>query len=69
VSDATIWIVTLESSIIILEASFSHIYDVYSTSITYDETIVNGTAQFKNCKKMFEYQHILLLRDIWWPKF
>jgi hypothetical protein len=29
----------------------------------------NGTAQFKKCKKMFEYQHSLLLRDSWWSKF
>ncbi len=34
VSDTTIWRVTLESSITILEASFSLIYDVYSTGIT-----------------------------------
>jgi len=37
VSDATIWSVTLESSITILEASFTLIYDVYSTGITYDD--------------------------------
>jgi hypothetical protein len=35
-SDATIWSVTLESSIIVLEASFTLINDVYSTGITYD---------------------------------
>jgi hypothetical protein len=29
----------------------------------------NGTTHFKNCKQLFEYQHILLLRDIWWSKF
>jgi hypothetical protein len=29
----------------------------------------NGTAQLKNCKQLFEYQHILLLRNIWWSKF
>jgi hypothetical protein len=29
----------------------------------------NGTAQFKQCKQLFEYQHLLLLRDIWWSKF
>jgi hypothetical protein len=21
------------------------------------------------CKQLFEYQHLLLLRDIWWSKF
>jgi hypothetical protein len=26
----------------------------------------NGT--FKKCKQWFEYQHLLLLRDIWWSK-
>ncbi len=25
----------------------------------------SGTAHFKKCKKSFEYQHLLLLRDIW----
>jgi hypothetical protein len=24
----------------------------------------NGTAHFKKCKQLFEYQHLLLLRDI-----
>jgi len=23
----------------------------------------SGTAHFKNCKQLFEYQHLLLLRD------
>ncbi len=26
--------------------------------------IYNGTAHFKKCKQLFEYQHLLLLRDI-----
>jgi hypothetical protein len=29
----------------------------------------NGTACFKKCEKVFEYQHSLLLGDIWWSKF
>jgi hypothetical protein len=29
----------------------------------------NGTARLKKCKQLFEYQHLLLLRDIWWSKF
>jgi len=37
VSVATIWSITLESSNTILEASFTFIYDVYSTEITYDD--------------------------------
>ncbi len=39
VSDATIWSVTLESLLMILmiiKASFTLIYDVYITGITYD---------------------------------
>ncbi len=36
VSDATIWSIALESSIMILEASFLLIYDVYGTGNTYD---------------------------------
>jgi hypothetical protein len=31
--------------------------------------IVNGTVSFNKCKQLFEYQHLLLLRDIWWWKF
>ncbi len=29
----------------------------------------NGTARFEKCKQLFEYQHLLLLGDIWWSKF
>ncbi len=28
-----------------------------------------GTAHFIKCKQLSEYQHLLLLRDIWWSKF
>jgi hypothetical protein len=35
-SDTTIWSIALESSITILEASFTLIYDVYGTGFTYD---------------------------------
>jgi hypothetical protein len=35
-SDATIWSITLKSSITILEASLKLICDIYSTGITYD---------------------------------
>jgi len=31
--------------------------------------LFNWTACFKKCKQLFEYQHLLLLRDIWWSKF
>jgi hypothetical protein len=36
-SDTTIWSVTLESSITIVEASFTLICEVYSTGITCDD--------------------------------
>jgi hypothetical protein len=29
------------------------------------EKWVNGSAHFVKCKQLFEYQHLLLLRDIW----
>jgi hypothetical protein len=29
----------------------------------------NGTAHFKKCKQLFEYQHLHLLKDIWLSKF
>jgi hypothetical protein len=38
VCDAAIWSITLESSITILEASLTLIYDVYSTFITGDDS-------------------------------
>ncbi len=37
VSGITIWSITLESLIMILEPSFTLIYDFYGTGITYDE--------------------------------
>jgi hypothetical protein len=37
VSDVTIWSATLESSVTILEASFTLIYEVYSTGIAYND--------------------------------
>jgi hypothetical protein len=40
VSDATIWSVTVESSITILEAPFTVFYDVYSTGITYSDCLL-----------------------------
>jgi len=36
VSDTTIWIITLELSITILQVPFTLIYVIYSTGITYD---------------------------------
>jgi hypothetical protein len=37
VSDATIWSITLESSVMIREASFILINDVYNTGVTNDD--------------------------------
>jgi hypothetical protein len=33
------------------------------------KTFYNDTASFLKCKQLFEYQHLLLLRGIWWSKF
>jgi hypothetical protein len=33
------------------------------------ENAIKGIAHFKNCKQLFEYQHLLLLRGIWWLTF
>ncbi len=37
ISDGTFWSITLESSITILDVSFTLIYDVYSTGFTYGD--------------------------------
>ncbi len=37
ISDATIWSVTLESSVTILKGSIALIYDVNSTGVTYGD--------------------------------
>ncbi len=29
----------------------------------------NRTARFITCNQLFEYQHLLLLKYIWWTKF
>ncbi len=29
------------------------------------DILYNGTARFKKCKHLFEYQHLLFLRDVW----
>ncbi len=42
---------------------------VYDFVTVYDSPRGNGTAHFKKCKQLFEYKHLLLLRDIWWSKF
>ncbi len=46
----------------------------HSQSVPHTQTdgrimLANGTANFKKCKQLFEYQHLLLFRDIWWSKF
>ncbi len=56
VSDATIWSITVESSIVILEASFTLSYDVYSTDVTYDD------HQIDNCN-IFIAQTTLLYKE------
>jgi hypothetical protein len=34
-----------------------------------ENTAPDYTAGYKKCKELFEYPHLLLLRDIWWSKF
>jgi hypothetical protein len=31
--------------------------------------LVNGRVHVKKHKQLFEYKHLLLLKDIWWSKF
>jgi hypothetical protein len=47
VSDATIWSATIESSIMILQASFMLIYDVYFTGIAYDDVQLTSVICLK----------------------
>ncbi len=43
---------------------FSSYFDV---KLEYQSKVCpNGTAHFQKCQQLFEYQHLLLLRDIWW---
>ncbi len=37
--------------------------------IAFSKMGFNGAVCFKKCKQLFEYQHLLLLRDVWWSKF
>jgi hypothetical protein len=32
-------------------------------------TLAISQTRFWKCKQLFEYQHLLSLRDIWWSKF
>jgi hypothetical protein len=36
-----------------------------ASAFVYSYSADNGTASFIKCKQLFEYQHLLLLRDIW----
>jgi hypothetical protein len=40
--------------------------DVIITKIEPVVPTPNGTTRFKNCEQIFELQHLLLLRNIWW---
>jgi recombinational DNA repair protein RecR len=31
--------------------------------------VYKETEHCNSCKQLFEYQHLLLLRDIWWSEF
>jgi hypothetical protein len=43
-----------------------HFYSLKHELLMYIDSrgIINGTAQFKKYKQLFQYQHLLLLRDI-----
>ncbi len=76
VSETTIWSVTLEPSTTILEASFTLIYNVYSTGVTHDDrnmfivqaTGIVGVGLFKTlwkrirCKQRARWQHLNQLK-------
>jgi hypothetical protein len=58
-----------------LKKSILETFDIYdkdqSGSASYKVFTTNGqngTARFQRCKQLFEYKHLLLLRDIWWSK-
>jgi hypothetical protein len=34
----------------------------------FDKVAVQFNSTLSKCKQWFEYQHLLLLRDIWWSK-
>jgi hypothetical protein len=40
--------------------------NLYINVFHFVNTSVNETAHFKICKQLFEYQHLLIFRDIWW---
>ncbi len=40
-------------------------YALYSFAMCNRVMSFNGIAGFKKCKQLFEYQQVLLLRDIW----
>jgi hypothetical protein len=44
-----------------LKQSILETFDIYAQLSMEQRT-------FKNCKQLFEYKHLLLLRDIWWSK-
>jgi len=45
------------------------IFQPFGAGDRHPETGINGTVHFKKCKQLFGYQHLLLLRDIWWSNF
>ena len=52
-----------------LETSGGQRSNLHLNVVHFFNTGVNGTVCFKNCKQLFEYQHLLLLKDTWWSKF
>jgi len=62
ISDTTIWSIRIDLSITILDASFTLIYDVYSTGITYDgRNIFIALAQVSDKKKYLKCFHKIFM--------
>ncbi len=55
-NDVTIWSITVHLSIMILEASFTFICDVYSTDANYDDPNVECMMEYQGAARMSAQQ-------------
>ncbi len=65
VSDGTIWSITLELTITILEALFTLIYYVYSTYITNDRDLFKVLATFCDTNPWRSNDNLFLSRSVY----
>ncbi len=56
-------------SVIYTECSYAEVRYAVSWRRHYKLSGGKWNSTLKKCKQLFEYQHLLLLRDIWWSKF